>query len=89
MEEKNVQTICIDGKNYRSPKELHDALRRMLSLPEYYGGNADALYDCLSERAEPVDLWIFSRGEGPVEDAVRKAARVIGDLGGQVKEMEA
>ena len=49
--------------------------------------NADALHDCLSERPEPVSLWIASRGEGRVKDAVSLVSRVIVDLGGQVKEM--
>lgn len=45
-----MQTIMIDGTRYASSRELHIALKRMLSLPDYYGMNADALNDCLSER---------------------------------------
>ncbi len=82
-----MQTIMIDGSRYTTPEELHLALRGMLRLPEYYGMNADALYDCLSERPEPIHLWIYSRGEGRVEDAVSRISRVISDLGGQVKEV--
>ncbi len=51
-----MQTIMIDGSLYSSSRELHLALKRLLSLPDYYGLNADALNDCLSERAEPVNL---------------------------------
>ena len=36
-----MQTIMIDGSIYATPREMHLALKKMLSLPEYYGLNAD------------------------------------------------
>ncbi len=82
-----MQTICLDAAKYDSPRALHAALKSMLSLPDYYGMNADALNDCLSERTEPVHLWIASRGEGDVARAVDMICRVVGDNGGSVKEL--
>ena len=82
-----MQTICLDAAKYDSPRALHAALKSMLSLPDYYGMNADALNDCLSERTEPVHLWIASRGEGDVARAVDTICRVVGDNGGSVKEL--
>lgn len=82
-----MQTIMIDGSMYTDPRELHLALRMMLSLPDYYGLNADALNDCLGERAEPVNLWILDPGKGEVASAVSLAAAVIRDNGGAVKEL--
>ncbi len=82
-----MQTICLFGSDYRSAQELHAALRRMLKLPAYYGMNADALNDCLSERAEPVRLWIANPGEGETADALRLVARVVSDNGGTVKTL--
>ncbi len=35
----------IDGKSIK--REGHEYLMRILNLPEYYGKNLDALYDCL------------------------------------------
>ena len=81
------QTLLIDASAYASSRELHTALKRLLSLPDYYGMNADALHDCLSERAEPVNLWLASPGEGEASAALRTVCRVIGDLGGEVKEL--
>ena len=79
-------TIFIDAQRYASAKELHLALKMLLDLPEYYGGNADALYDCLSERTgKPVNLCLLSTGEGDVADALRKVVHVIEDLGGDTK----
>ena len=79
-------TIFIDGSRYATAQELHLALKLMLDLPNYYGCNADALYDCLSERTgKPVNLCILSSGEGEVADALRKVTLVIEDLGGDTK----
>ena len=82
-----MQTICLYGSDYSSARELHEALRRLLKLPDYYGMNADALSDCLSERCEPVHLWIADPGEGETAQALRLAARVIADHGGTIKEV--
>ncbi len=82
-----MQTVMIDGSLYTTPKELHQALKRLLSLPDYYGMNADALNDCLSERSFPVNLWIMSRGSGEVSDAVSMIRAVVEDNGGMVKEL--
>ena len=79
-------TIFVDAAQYASAKELHLALKMMLDLPEHYGCNADALYDCLSERVgKPVNLVILSPGEGDVAEALRKVVHVIEDLGGDTK----
>lgn len=79
-------TIFIDADRYTSAKALHQALKMMLDLPEYYGCNADALYDCLSERTgKPVNLCILSAGEGEVADALKKVVRVVEDLDGDTK----
>ena len=79
-------TIFVDAAQYASAKELHLALKMMLDLPEHYGCNADALYDCLSERVgKPVNLVILSPGEDEVADALRKVTLVIEDLGGDTK----
>ena len=82
-----MQTLYLDASKYDSPRALHTALKSLLSLPDYYGMNADALNDCLSERTEPVRLWIASRGEGEVAVALDLICRVVTDNGGTVKEL--
>ena len=42
-----MQTIYLDASAYKTSRDLHAALKTMLSLPDYYGMNADALNDCL------------------------------------------
>ena len=82
-----MQTILIDASRYATPRELHSALKVMLSLPDYYGMNADALYDCLSERREPVRFWIASAGEGEVARSLTAIRAAAEDLGCSVKEI--
>ena len=82
-----METLYLRGSDYASPAALHAALKRLLDLPDYYGMNADALYDCLSERAQPVNLWIADPGEGETADALKKIVRVVAGLGGEVKEL--
>ena len=82
-----MQTILIDGSLYATAKDLHLALKRLLSLPDYYGLNADALSDCLSERAACPGLWFSCEGPEDVARALRLIARVFADQGGEVKEI--
>lgn len=82
-----MQTLYLDASAYSTPAALHAALKSMLGLPDYYGMNADALNDCLSERAEPVRLWIASRGEGETARALNLVCTVVEDNGGTVKEL--
>lgn len=77
-------TIFVDADRYATARDLHLALKMMLGLPAYYGCNADALYDCLSERREQVNLVVLSEGEGETAEALRKVQRVIEDCGGDV-----
>lgn len=81
-----METLFLDGRDYRDASELHAALKRLLRLPAWYGGNADALYDCLSERRERVNLCVLHFGSGETEQALRLCARVVADAGGEVRE---
>ena len=42
----------------QSREELHTYLQEALELPDYYGGNLDALYDLLTENTEPLEITI-------------------------------
>ena len=77
-------TCIINAAAIADKKELHSQLRLLLSLPEHYGENADALYDCLSERRDPVDVLILGAKECPAAAELRKVMCVIRDLGGEV-----
>lgn len=41
--------IYVDLSEVRTLEELHEVLKTALLFPDYYGGNLDALHDCLTE----------------------------------------
>lgn len=52
----------LDGKRLSEPETAHPYLKELLELPDYYGMNADALYDCLTERTEDAMIFISDSG---------------------------
>lgn len=53
-----MRTITLDINRLHSVPALHKYLRSALALPMYYGANLDALYDCLTEIAEPTQIVV-------------------------------
>ena len=43
-----MSTVIINGSLIKSEKDFHIQMKLLLSLPEYYGENLDALWDCLT-----------------------------------------
>ena len=50
--------IILDGEKVKSRRGLHKYLQRAFGFPDYYGRNLDALYDCLTDLHEDVELEI-------------------------------
>ncbi|MGN0203470.1 MAG: barstar family protein [Coprococcus sp.] len=48
--------IILDSGQLLEPEKAHGYLAERLKLPDYYGGNLDALYDCLTEIGEDTQL---------------------------------
>ena len=82
-----METIYLDARELRSAADVHAGLKLLLDLPAYYGGNADALHDCLSERVEPVRVCLRGAPEGEAAEALRKVRMVVEDLDGEWKEL--
>jgi ribonuclease inhibitor len=56
-----MEQIYILDARQMDRSHLHSYLREQLPLPEYYGGNLDALFDCLSDLSE-VQLIVTHTG---------------------------
>ena len=50
--------FTLDGRCMTDRAAAHAHLQAQLHLPDYYGRNLDALYDVLTERAEPLTIRI-------------------------------
>lgn len=73
-----MKEILIDLTNTKSRKEIHRRLSEALSLPDYYGGNLDALFDCLTDIFEETSVTVFDAGLSP-ESYRRSIRRVFRD----------
>ncbi|MBR2822705.1 MAG: barstar family protein [Clostridia bacterium] len=82
-----MQTICLFGHDYQNASQVHEALKSLLDLPSWYGMNADALADCLSELVRCPGLWVRVEGPEDVQACLRLISRVFADQGAEVKEL--
>ena len=58
-----MKTIILDGNEIISMSDIHNIFSEELNFPEYYGRNLDALYDCLSDVSEEVEIIIENKAE--------------------------
>lgn len=65
----------IDGREVTGREDLHRRLAEQLALPEWYGKNLDALYDCLTEPGEKITLTL--RGREALEERLGGYARTF------------
>ena len=54
--------VYFDGRNSQDKTVLHQHIKEILSFPDYYGGNLDALYDCLCEIPQET-IIVLTHGE--------------------------
>lgn len=76
--------ITLDARCMETKEKAHAYLKEKLNFPEYYGGNLDALYDCLCELSD-VKLVILHGQEAKgyyfrVEKILKKASEANEDL---------
>lgn len=62
-EMNSLRTIVIDGREMISRTSAHAYLAERLSFPDYYGGNLDALHDCLSDISEETHIIVLHSDE--------------------------
>ena len=44
-----MDQYIVDFSKVKHYIEIHEVLKRDLDFPDYYGGNTDALWDCLTD----------------------------------------
>lgn len=75
----------LDFKEIQNTMQLHEYLKEKLGLPDYYGNNLDALYDCLTEKKENYTVTVSHIDElkkklGEYADALLHVLRDAGVL---------
>ncbi len=53
-----MKKIDLDMNIPHSRQQIHEYLKVKLDLPDYYGANLDALYDCLTTITEPTAVGV-------------------------------
>ncbi len=53
--------IVLDGLEIEGMEDVHDRFARALELPDWYGRNLDALFDCLTEAGGDVTVRLRHR----------------------------
>ena len=51
-----MKVVILDGTTAPTKEALHEYFARELNFPDWYGGNLDALFDCLTAVSEEVAL---------------------------------
>ena len=74
--------VLLDGNTILNREMLHDTLSAALCLPEWYGRNLDALYDCLTDVQE--ETVVILRDQAALEEHLggygRRLLRLLEDV---------
>lgn len=54
-------TVRLNESEFENVESFHAFIAEALRFPEYYGGNLDALSDCLGDICHPVEIAIARR----------------------------
>lgn len=76
-----MQSLTLDGITLGEKAVLHPLLAREFSFPSWYGGNLDALFDCLTDVTEEVTITLRE-----LDDLTPYAQRVVKVLQAAAKE---
>ena len=84
-----MDRIILQGDNFESIEQLHKFLKDKLELPDYYGENLNALWDCLTAwvdlplvvEIQSVDLFINKLGNDASE-FIQLLEEAVGEIEG-------
>ena len=75
-----MKKVILDFTAAESNEEVQDLIQNEMDLPEYYGRNLDALYDCLTEIHEDTAIGFYQTMDGsPVSAYLNRVRQVFED----------
>lgn len=66
-----MKSVSLDAKKMVEKEKMHDYLAKKFDLPEYYGKNLDALFDCLCEINEPTLIKL--KNESALDEGTKES----------------
>ena len=78
----------VDFTGITGREDFHARLAAALRLPEWYGGNLDALYDLLTERSGRIIIQGAADAEKALNGYFQSFRMVCQDAGGQNPDLE-
>ncbi len=81
-----AKKITVDARQLLTREQAHRYLKEQFGFPEYYGGNLDALNDCLGEIGE---AEIVFKNASLLKDGYAYAARVLKVISDNAKGSDA
>lgn len=76
-----MRTIKLEADRLNDRSTVHEYLKKLFELPEYYGKNLDALYDCLSEYSEKLEVVICGTVDSGYPEKILGVLRELDELG--------
>ena len=64
-----MKIVILDAKKMLEKEKMHEYFARKFDLPEYYGKNLDALFDCLCEINNPTLIKL--KNENALNDSTK------------------
>lgn len=81
--------ITLDGSEIKSKQQFHTLIKLKLDLPDFYGENLDALWDCLTGFVEmPLTIvWINSAySKEHMPDDMRDIVKLFQDVSEELSD---
>ena len=72
-----MKVVILDGTTAPTKEALHAHLAREMHFPDWYGGNLDALFDCLTSVSEEITLTL---DEAALTEALGPYAHRVGKV---------
>ena len=73
----------VDFRDVRYYIEIHEVLKRDLDFPDYYGGDPDALWDCLTDMLggiNYIELHNLHRVESKFPDSIKEIIEIFREV---------